>query len=57
MIRAEMIEAIKIKVKGADPMAYNVLVKGLKYANKTELQRILDKARITKGKYHDINIT
>jgi hypothetical protein len=55
--RAELIEAIKVKVKGADPMTYNYFVKELKRAKKSRLQTILRKARVTKGKYHDIDLT
>lgn len=48
MIKAELIQAIEKKVSRANPLTRRILLRGLGYRKKSELKRILKKARVTR---------
>lgn len=50
MTKNEIIKEITIKAKKAVPEVRNLLVKGLKYKNKKELQRINTKMRVSRNR-------
>ena len=55
MNKAELIEAIKIKIERAKPIVKRIFLRGLKYKTKPELERILRKAHVSRDGY-DISL-
>lgn len=51
MTKAELIQAITVKVKRAKPIVKNDFIRGLKYQNKTQLKRYLKKAKVDRDGY------
>ena len=49
MTKAQLIQAIASKVKRADPMIRDDLIRGLKYKDKATLVRYLSKVRVDSG--------
>lgn len=48
MTKAELIRAIKRKVRKVNPMVKKIFFRGMQYRTKSELERILKKARVTR---------
>lgn len=51
MTKAELIQAIKEKVKRAKPSVKNDFIRGLKYKDKATLKRYLKRARVDRDGY------